>query len=242
MKVDTFSFTGCMITKLENGDIQIYQKEYASKVEINDIPEGPSKRMLNEKEKKQYREYIGKLNWLSQLTDPTISFLTHEYSTRISSAKVEDLKKLRRLLILAKENPKEIVLRKLSDDPYNEDIRILVYSDASHTKRDGVGNSVNGRISFIVNTKTGQSNPLEWKTKKLARVCRSIKTAEAISAEENSGRGSNFGVMYRELLTGIKKKQQSDLMKSPTIRCGKSEVKIIICDICQKFYFFIINL
>ena len=95
LKEDTFSFTGCMITKLNNGDIKIDQKEYASGVTINDIPEGPSNRKLNAKEIKQYREYIGKLNWLSQLTDPTISFMTHEFSTNVSEAPVGDLKSSR---------------------------------------------------------------------------------------------------------------------------------------------------
>ena len=58
--------------------------------------------------------------------------------------------------------------------------------------------------TFIVNVKTGFANPLEWKTKRLTRVCRSIKTAEAVSAEENARRASNFGTMLRELLSGRK--------------------------------------
>ena len=59
-----------------------------------------------------------------------------------------------------------------------------------------------------MNVKNGKSNPLDWKTKKITRVCRSIKTAEAISAEENCERGSMIGVMLKELLTGKKQKQQ----------------------------------
>ena len=39
-------------------------------------------------------------------------------------------------------------------------------------------------------------------------MCRSIKTAEAVSAEENSGRGANFGKIVRELLTGKKQHEQ----------------------------------
>ena len=54
-----------------------------------------------------------------------------------------------------------------------------------------------------------ECNPIEWKTKRLTRVCRSIKTAEAVSTEENAGRGANFGTMVRELLTGKKKNEQS---------------------------------
>lgn len=63
-------------------------------------------------------------------------------------------------------------------------------------KKNGVGKSINGRFIFIMNTKTGKTNPMDWKTKKISRVCRSIKTAE-----DTGERSSMIGVMLREMIT-----------------------------------------
>ena len=41
--------------------------------------------LKEKREIKQYREYIGKLNWIAQMTDP-VSFYTHHLSTKISEA------------------------------------------------------------------------------------------------------------------------------------------------------------
>ena len=65
---------------------------------VKDAPVGPGGRYLEGKEVNEYREYIGKLNWVSQMTDPRFSFNTHELSTKISEAKVEDLRRLRKII------------------------------------------------------------------------------------------------------------------------------------------------
>ena len=67
-------------------------------------------------------------------------------------------------------------------------------------------------------------NVLDWKTKKINRVCRSIKTAEAVSAEENSGRGANFGIMLREIMTGHKQREQKQKMKFEDMKCADVEI------------------
>ena len=66
---------------------------------MNDVPSGPGKRFLEGNEVKEFREYIGKINWVAQMTDPTVAFVTHELSTKLSEAKLDDLKRLRKIII-----------------------------------------------------------------------------------------------------------------------------------------------
>ena len=73
MKIDDFTFTGSRITKLPNGDIKVDQEEYLENVDVNDIPRGSGKRFLEGNEIKEFREYIGKINWVAQMTDPTVA-------------------------------------------------------------------------------------------------------------------------------------------------------------------------
>ena len=87
------------------------------------------KRFLEGNEIKEFREYIGKINWVAQMTDPTVAYIAHELSTKISEAKVDDLKRLRKILGKLKESPKSVIFRKLSEDPYSEDLKVLTYSD-----------------------------------------------------------------------------------------------------------------
>ena len=134
---------------------------------------------------------------------------------------MDDLKGLRKILGKLKESPKSVIFRKLSEDPYSEDLKVLTYSDAGHTKREEKSTSINGRITYVVNKRTGMCNPIEWKTKRLTRVYRSVKTSEAISAEENAGQGANLGTIIREIMTGKKKHEQKEDSKKDSSQSGK---------------------
>ena len=159
MKINDFTFTGFRMKRLDNGDIQLDQEDYVKQFVVHDPPAGPGKRTLDKNELKEYREYIGRINWVAQVSDPTLTFSTHQYSVKVNDAKAEDLRKLRKLAIKMKENLRKITRRKLSDDPTSSDVKIQTYSDASHVKKDGVGNSINSIKGCFCN------ECQEWKIK-----------------------------------------------------------------------------
>ena len=64
------------------------------------------------------------------------------------------------------------------------DISVKVYADASFGNHIDRIRSTAGRVILIQNKKTGSVSVANWKTKKIGRVCRSVKSAETRALEE----------------------------------------------------------
>ena len=64
------------------------------------------------------------------------------------------------------------------------DLIVKVYTDASFSNQDDRIRSTEGRVVLIENPKTEKVSIVSWKTKKIPRVCRSVKTAETRALED----------------------------------------------------------
>ena len=82
------------------------------------------------------------------------------------------------------------------------DLSVKVYADASYGNQNDKIRSTAGRVILIENKKTGKVSLVSWKTKKIARVCRSVKSAETRALEEAIDDGVNIARLISEVYTG----------------------------------------
>jgi hypothetical protein len=78
---------------------------------------------------------------------------------------------------------------------------VKVYADASYGNQSDKIRSTAGRVILLENKKTGRVNVASWKTKKISRVCRSVKSAETRALEEAIDDGVNIARLVSEIYT-----------------------------------------
>ena len=185
---------------METGDIELNQNEYIQNIEEVKCPEGRNSWKVNESERKEIRRVVGELLWVSLMTRPDLSFEVNRLSTNILSATVKDVKDARRPVEKAKTEPISLHLTRVGP---KEDLRIKLYCDASFNNQDSKLRSTEGRVILLESTKSSKSNLFSWKTKKITRICRSVKGAETRSLENGLDEAIHFSRMIREIYDGV---------------------------------------
>ena len=175
-----FSYTGFVITQTPDC-IVLDQGQYTDGIEI---PKLDSQRMLlkndplNEEEKSMYRRLAGILNWVVRGSRPDLAFDMVDLSTRFNSAKVEDLKRVVKLLGNVKENKASLMFPKFK---HQDKLYLLCFTDAALGNINNGVDSVGGYIIFLAEAGSRQCCPLDWQSNKIKRVVRSTLAAEALS-------------------------------------------------------------
>ena len=77
-----------------------------------------------------------------------------------------------------------------------------MFSDASFNNQDNKLWSTEGRVLLLENQTSGKSNLFSWKTKKISRICRSVKGAETRALENGLDDAIHFARMVREMYDG----------------------------------------
>ena len=175
------------------------QNEYIDTLELLDDLKGDDTRELSEYEKKQVRGKIGELLWISLLTRPDISFDVNVLSSQVSQGTVETAKNINKVIKKAKTSRNILKFVKLGDA---SKLTLKIYADASYCNQDGKTRSTEGRVLLLTNEETGLVNVVSWKTKKIARVCRSVKSAETRALEEAVDDAINTARLVKEIYTG----------------------------------------
>ena len=194
-----FKFLGCEIEKHANGDITLNQSEYISKIEEVIVPEKTNSCLANTEEKKEIRRVVGELLWVSLMTRPDLSFEVNSLSSNITKANIKDLKDARRLVEKAKSEPISLNFTRLGS---KDKLKIRMFSDASFSNQDNKLRSTEGRVVLLENEASGKSNLFSWKTKKISRICRSVKGAETRALENGLDDAIHFARMVREIYDG----------------------------------------
>ena len=81
-------------------------------------------------------------------------------------------------------------------------IVVKVYTDASFANQDQGIRSTAGRVVILENPKEGKVNVVSWKTKKISRVCRSVKSAETRALEDGIDDAVNTARIIKEVYDG----------------------------------------
>ena len=137
-----------------------------------------SDRNLSDKEKKDARGKIGALLWISLMTRPDLSFDVNLLSTEVSKGTVRTVKEINRVVKKAKSKRVTLRFTRLGDI---SKLLVKVYADASYANQDEATRSTGGRVVLLENEEEENVNIASWKTKKIGRVCRSVKGAETRS-------------------------------------------------------------
>ena len=202
----TFKYCGSNITANNDGSIQLDQNDYIDTLKKMDILEGPDDRALSEKEKKEVRGKIGELLWISLMTRPDLSFDVNILSSEVAHGNVKTAKCINTLLTKAQTTRNILKFRRLGNI---SNLVVKVFADASYCNQDSRTRSTAGRVVLIENKVKGLVNVVSWKTKKIARVCRSVKGAETRALEDALDDGVNTARLIDEIYT-----RKIDLKKS----------------------------
>ena len=81
-------------------------------------------------------------------------------------------------------------------------LRVRLFTDASYRNQDDQIKSTEGRIVLIENPITGKVNVASWKTRKIPRVCRSVKSAETRALEDGIDDAVHTARLVREIYSG----------------------------------------
>ena len=194
-----FKYLGCHIEKHSNGDISLNQDEYLKNIQDVDTPARRNTSQVKESERKTIRRVVGELLWVSLMTRPDLSFDVNHLSSNISTATIKDLKDAKRLVDKAKTQPVTLTFTRLG--PVGK-MRIRTYCDASFNNQDDRIRSTEGRVLLLENEESNKVNMVSWKTKKISRICRSVKGAETRALENGLDESIHFARMISEIYSG----------------------------------------
>ena len=176
---ETFMYTGFMIKQDEQG-VTLDQEKYVEGVKI---PQIDAKRLSQANEKMTseeltlLRQMTGAINWTVRATRPDLAFDMIDASTKMQAGTIADLKGARKTMLKLKESAK---VRIANLKNFN-DTEIWSFTDASFGNLNEGVDSAQGYIMFLVNTKTGDCAPVEWRSNKIQRVTNSTLAAETMS-------------------------------------------------------------
>ena len=133
------------------------------------------------------------------MTRPDISFDVNKLSSEVANGTLATMKAVNKAIKKAKHSKNVLKFSKLGD---LSDLSVKVYADASFGNQLDKIRSTSGRVILLENKKTGVIDVASWKTKKIARVCRSVKSAETRALEEAIDDGVHLARLMKEIYTG----------------------------------------
>ena len=196
---NSFKYCGCNVTVQGDGTIELDQNDYIDGLEEIEVEDYNDDHDLSKKEIKAVRGKLGELLWISLMTRPDLSFDVNLLSSQVVKGTILTLKAVKKIVKKAKSCHNVLRFSKLGDI---SDISVRVYADASFENQADKIRSTAGRVILLENKKTGMVNVASWKTKKIARVCRSIKSAETRALEEALDDGINIARLVHEVYSG----------------------------------------
>ena len=155
---------------------------------------GDDDRELTPKEKTDARGKVGALLWISLVTRPDISFDVNALSSEVSKGTVKTVKEINRVISNAKVRKNKLKFVKLGDI-YK--LCVKVYADASYANQDGATRSTGGRVIML---KKREEDLV--KSKKIARVYRSVKAAETRALDDALDEAIHVARVVKEVYEG----------------------------------------
>ena len=196
----SFKYCGCNININEKGVVELDQNDYVDKLELVPRKEGDVGRALEAKEVKELRGKIGEILWISLMTRPDLAFDVNVLASEVPKATVETVNKMNRLIAKAINRREVLRFVRLGDI---SELVVKLYTDASYNNQDGQVRSTEGRVVLIENPKEKLVSVASWKTRKIPRVCRSVKSAETRALEDGLDEAVHTARVISEIYSGI---------------------------------------
>ena len=133
------------------------------------------------------------------MTRPDISFDVNSLSSEVANGTIGSIKHANKLVRKVKSSSNTIRLAQLG---HISELVVRVYADASFANQPDKVRSTAGRVVLLENRQTGKVCISSWKTKKIGRVCRSVKSAETRALEEAIDDAVNVARLISEIYIG----------------------------------------
>lgn len=133
---------------------------------------------LNKQERKQLRAAIGQCNWVASQTRPDISYDVIELSMICNDPLVQHIVNVNKVIKKLKLTMCQLMFPKLVGN-----LKIVVYSDASHANLPDKASSAGAYVIFLVDDEE-KCCILSWSANKIKRVVRSTTAAEALALNQ----------------------------------------------------------
>jgi len=200
-----FKYIGLNIKQCE-AVITVDQNPFAE--QLKEVPITSKRLMkkfdnLNQIEQQSLRTAIGQINWMASQTRPDIAFDVLELSMSMKEPKVVHLLNANKLI---KKLRTESYLMSYPRMKTTQQLKIVVYTDASFANLPDSVSSAGGHIIFLVG-EGNQSCVLSWLSKKIKRVVKSTSEAEALALLE----GLENALYLREILAEILSCKKDDI-------------------------------
>ena len=194
-----FKYCGCNINVTENGDIKLDQNEYLDKLKEMEENGADLEHLLTVKEQRELRGKIGEVLWLSLMTRPDLSFDINRIASEVPKATVKTKKDMNNIVRKAKSRKEVLTFTKLGDI---SELVVKLYTDASYNNQENQIRSTEGKVVLVENPTTGAVCVVSWKTKKIPRVCRSVKSAETRVLDDGLDDAIHSARVLKEVYNG----------------------------------------
>ena len=182
-----FKYLGINLVE-KNSDITIDQINYSENIK-------PIKLTNNETiDKDHLQSQIGKLLWISSQTRPDIAFDVCQLGTNFKNSGEKEIKYANKVLTHLKQDSVQIKYKYLGK---NDDLKLVIYADASHGNLCD-GGSQSGYLIFLVG-ENRKSSLINWQSKRIKRVVRSSLAAETLALSD----AIDDGVYISELISEL---------------------------------------
>ncbi|CAK9103941.1 unnamed protein product [Durusdinium trenchii] len=193
-----------VIEQLSNGRhrMKITMQGFLDALDVGKIAKGRSSQdpVMTPMEQKEYRSVSGCLQWAATQCRPEISPLI-SLSNQGAQTTYQGLKDLYEGLDYLKSTSDQGLT--IQDIPFTKDSLVLGYSDASWCNASRSGSQIGlviGITSMEAKQKPVKFTPLDWRSSRAPRVCRSTLAAEACAADEAADRGAYLNRIISELI------------------------------------------
>ena len=174
---------------------------------------------LDNEQKSVLRGLAGQINWLAQICRPDLAYGGHQLSMRCKNGTIGDLKYANFIVKKAKSRPSKVFYKNIGNP---EDCIIYGFTDASFTPGE---KATSGQLVLLGNKRNDKIVPLLWKTKLVAKACRSPKDAETITLGTCADLSIFAAQQLEEILTGVK---NGEKFKSILFSDSDSSLKSIV--------------
>ena len=201
-------FKGKELTLKQNQDkryvLDITMGKFIKGLESGKIPRGRAKDSLTltPNEHREFRSVAGCLQWAATQCRPeiapAISLSNHGQETTI-----KELRDLYEALDYLITTPHQGM--RMQDLPFGKGSMLLAFSDASWANASRSGSQIGviiGLTEQAVKQRPAKFSPLDWRSCRSPRVCRSTLAAEASAADESADRSAFLNMMISEIVYG----------------------------------------
>ena len=188
MAEKSFTYLGLRLCTFEDG-ITLDQVPYTESLEYIPVDRAKIKmkdRPLTSKEWTLARAKVGQLNWLATHTRPDLAYEVSILGTYMANPKHRDIDRINKLINIAKKDPIQLYFPRLHK---NGKWNMVCYVDAAtppkgaerYGQSDLDSQRSQGAHIIFLEDNDGKRTPIDWKSKKIARVVSSALGAELLA-------------------------------------------------------------